>query len=58
MNIDRAVAIKESLGVINVSYNGNLVWLERINKENNEILVKDINNDNRFTVNVSELKEV
>lgn len=58
MELDRAVAIKESLGAINVSYNGNLVWLERINKENNEILVKDLNNDNRFTVNVSELKEV
>ncbi|WP_027626254.1 H-type small acid-soluble spore protein [Clostridium lundense] len=58
MDLHRAMEIKQSLGVINVSYNGNLVWLETINKDNNEVLVKDLNNDNKFVVNVSELKEV
>lgn len=58
MDLNRAVEIKESLGVINVSYNGNLVWLETINKDNHEVLVKDLNNNNKFMVNVSDLKEV
>ncbi|WP_454054901.1 H-type small acid-soluble spore protein [Clostridium sp. Marseille-Q7071] len=58
MDLHRVMEIKQSLGVINVSYNGNLVWLETVNKGNNEVLVKDLNNNNEFMVNVSDLKEV
>ncbi len=58
MDLHRVMEIKQSLGVINVSYNGNLVWLETVNKGNNKVLVKDLNNNNEFMVNVSDLKEV
>ncbi|ARC86091.1 small acid-soluble spore, H-type family protein [Clostridium argentinense CDC 2741] len=58
MDLHRVMEIKQSLGVINVSYNGNLVWLETVNKANNKVLVKDLNNNNEFMVNVSDLKEV
>ncbi|WP_461613035.1 H-type small acid-soluble spore protein [Clostridium sp. Marseille-QA1073] len=58
MDLHRVMEIKQSLGVINVSYNGHLVWLGTVNKDNNEVLVKDLNNNNEFMVNVSDLKEV
>ncbi|MCY6960006.1 H-type small acid-soluble spore protein [Clostridium brassicae] len=57
MDIKRATEIIESLGVIGVSYKGDPVWLENINKENNTAKVKNINTDKELNVDVSYLKE-
>ncbi|GIM29600.1 hypothetical protein CPJCM30710_22660 [Clostridium polyendosporum] len=57
MDVKRANEIVESLGVINVTYKGNSVWIENINEVNNEAKVKDINTEKVFTVEVSDLKE-
>jgi small acid-soluble spore protein H (minor) len=57
MDTKKAFEIVESLGVIDVTYNGIPVWIENINEETNEIKVKDLNSDTRFLVDVSELSE-
>jgi small acid-soluble spore protein H (minor) len=57
MDTKKAFEIVESLGVVDVTYNGIPVWIENINEETNEVKVKDINSDTRFLVDVSELSE-
>ncbi|AJA46556.1 small acid-soluble spore protein [Clostridium pasteurianum DSM 525 = ATCC 6013] len=57
MDIKKANEIVESLGVIDVNYKGNPVWIESINEGTNEIQIKDLNTDKHFTVNAAELSE-
>lgn len=57
MEIKRASEIFDSLGVIDVNYKGIPVWIEQLNKENNEARVKDLNTDREISVNISELEE-
>lgn len=57
MDIKKAYDIVESLGVVNVNYKGRPVWIESINSEGNEILVRDLQSEEEFTVDVLELKE-
>ncbi|WMJ81891.1 H-type small acid-soluble spore protein [Clostridium sp. MB40-C1] len=57
MDIKRATEIIESLGVIEVSYNGDPIWLEDIDKENNTVKVKNINTAKELIVDISDLKE-
>lgn len=57
MDIKRATKIIESLGVIEVNYKGDPVWLENINKESNTAKVKNINTDKELNVEISDLKE-
>ncbi|OFI05914.1 small, acid-soluble spore protein H [Clostridium acetireducens DSM 10703] len=58
MNIKRANEIFQSLGVIDVEYKGNPVWIENVIEENNEVVVKNLETKNKFTVNVFDLKEI
>ncbi|MBI6872501.1 H-type small acid-soluble spore protein [Clostridium aciditolerans] len=57
MDIEKIVEIVESRGVINVTYNGNPVWIEGISKESNEVRVKNIKTNEEFMVSASKLKE-
>lgn len=57
MDIKKATEIIESLGVIDVDYNGRSVWLESIYESTNEAEVKDIQTGERSRVNVSKLQE-
>lgn len=57
MDIEKIVEIVESRGVINVTYNGNPVWIESISKESNEVRVKNIKTNEEFMVSASKLKE-
>ncbi|MFT8315728.1 MAG: H-type small acid-soluble spore protein [Clostridium sp.] len=57
MDIKKAAEIVESLGVIDVKHKGCPVWIENINKETNEVEVKDLSTDKHFTVDVTELNE-
>lgn len=57
MDIEKIVEIVESRGVINVTYNGNPVWIESISKESNEVRVKNIKTNEEFMVSVYKLKE-
>lgn len=57
MNIKKATEIIESLGVIDVDYNGRSVWIESINESTNEVEVKDLQTGERCRVNVSKLQE-
>lgn len=57
MDIKRATEIIKSLGVVGVSYEGNPVWLENINDQNNTVRVKDIKTDKELNVDIKDLKE-
>lgn len=57
MDIEKIVEIVESRGVINVTYNGNPVWIESISKESNEVRVKNIKTNEEFMISASKLKE-
>lgn len=57
MDIEKIIEIVESRGVINVTYNGNPVWIESISKESNEVRVKNIKTNEEFMVSASKLKE-
>ncbi|WML35022.1 H-type small acid-soluble spore protein [Clostridium sp. OS1-26] len=57
MDIEKIVEIFESRGVIDVTYNGNPVWIESISKESNEVRVKNIKTNEEFMVSASKLKE-
>ena len=57
MNINNAIKIVESLGVVDVNYKGYPVWIESIDEKNNKVNVKDLDTDKHFTVDVTELKE-
>ncbi|KZL93793.1 H-type small acid-soluble spore protein [Clostridium magnum] len=58
MNIERATEIIESLGVIEVSYKGDPVWLENINKQSNTVRVKNMKTDEELNVGIRDLEEV
>ncbi|WP_032120861.1 H-type small acid-soluble spore protein [Clostridium amazonitimonense] len=57
MDIKRATEIVESLGVIDVNYKGNSVWIENINQKDNEAVVKDLKTNKEFPVDISQLEE-
>lgn len=57
MDTKRAAEIIESLGVIGVSYKGNPVWLENIDKQSDTVKVKDIDTDTELNVDIKDLKE-
>lgn len=57
MDIKKIIEIVESRGVINVTYNGNPVWIESISKESNEVRVKNIKTNEEFMISASKLKE-
>jgi small acid-soluble spore protein H (minor) len=56
MNIDRATEIFNSLGVIEVCYQGSPVWIEKINE--NRVQVQNLNTNQHFEVSVYDLSEV
>lgn len=57
MDIKRAVEIIESLGVIEVSYKGESVWLQNINKESDTVKVKNMKTNKELNVNIGDLEE-
>lgn len=57
MDIKRAAEIIESLGVIEVSYKGEPVWLENINQQNSKVKVKNMNTDKELNVDIKDLEE-
>ncbi|MBU5592781.1 H-type small acid-soluble spore protein [Clostridium sp. MSJ-4] len=57
MDIKRATEIVKSLGVIDVNYKGNSVWIENINQKDNEAVVKDLKTNKEFPVDISQLEE-
>lgn len=58
MDIKRASEIIESLGVIEVSYKGDPVWLENINKQSNTIRVKNMKTEEELNVGIRDLEEI
>jgi small acid-soluble spore protein H (minor) len=57
MDIKRAFEIVDSLGVIEVKYKGNPVWIENINQQSNTVKVRDINTNKELNVNISDLED-
>ncbi len=57
MKIKRVIEIVDSLGVIEVNYKGNPVWIENINHQSNTVKVKDINTNKELNANISDLEE-
>lgn len=57
MNIEKAVEIVESLGVVDVTYNGNPVWIESISRQSNQARVKNLKTEEELMVSVDDLKE-
>ncbi|WP_139904505.1 H-type small acid-soluble spore protein [Clostridium thermarum] len=55
MNCQDAKELVESKGYIDVEYNNKSVWIERLNKEEDTALVKEINGDKEYLVLLSEL---
>lgn len=59
MNVERAQEIFDSKGVIDVNYNGNPIWIKRINRDDEtaEIEMLDAPTNNEV-VHVSDLNEM
>ena len=57
MLTERAVEIINSLGVINVTYKNNPVWIEDIERESNKIQVKDLKTNEVIEVEALDLVE-
>ncbi len=57
MDIKRAIEIVDSLGVIEVNYKGNPVWIENINQQSNTVKVKDINTKKELNVDIGDLED-
>lgn len=55
MNTSRAKEIVNSLGVIEVLYNGSSVWIESVNEDS--VQVKDLKTEQRFEVPADDLVE-
>ena len=53
----KSYEIIESLGVIGVSYKGDPVWLENINRQSNTVKVKNIKTDKELNVGIRDLEE-
>lgn len=57
MDVKKATEIVESLGVIDVDYDGKSVWIEHINAITNEAEIKYLETGERCVVNVSKLEK-
>lgn len=57
MNFSRAEEIMQSLGVINVTYKDNAIWIEDVQKASNTAHVKDLKTYEIKEVSLNELKE-
>lgn len=57
MDIDRAREISKSLGVIEVIYDGNEVWLEELDEESQTVLVKNLKTNQQCLIPLSMLQE-
>jgi small acid-soluble spore protein, H-type len=57
MDIERADEIVKSLGYINVTYNNKPVWIERINPEEQTVVIKYVDNETTIIVNADRLNE-
>lgn len=57
MRIDRARAIMDSTGVIDVEYNGQPVWIQEIDHQNRKVQVGLVNSSETKLVDVQELYE-
>ncbi|CDF59214.1 H-type small acid-soluble spore protein [Thermobrachium celere] len=57
MRLERALEIQDSLGVIDVKYNGHSVWIEEVHKSTKSAVVKDLETNKVFEVPVSKLQE-
>ncbi len=57
MDVKRAIEVVDSIRVIQVSYEGSLVWIKNIDQQNNTAEVKDINTNREFNVNIRDLRE-
>lgn len=57
MNTKRAEEIVKSLGYVDVVHENKSVWIEKINEENQMVLIEDMNSDEIDEVPISELVE-
>ncbi|MCY6485783.1 H-type small acid-soluble spore protein [Clostridium aestuarii] len=57
MIVERAEEILHSLGVINVTYENNPVWIENIEKENKTVSIKNLKTNKLIEVPISDLNE-
>lgn len=57
MELDRAIEIFDSLGVIDVKYKKHDVWIDDINKTNGIVQVMDLETHENLVVPVEDLKE-
>lgn len=57
MDIKRASEIVESLGVIEVNYKGEPVWLQNIYEEDKIVKVKNMRTDEELNVDIKDLHE-
>lgn len=58
MEIERAQDIFESHGVIDVDYNGQSVWIRRVDRENETVEIGIVNSAEGKVVSPEELHEV
>ena len=57
MDLDRAREVSMSLGVIEVIYDGNEVWLEEVDEESKTALVKNLKTNQQCLIPISMLQE-
>ncbi len=57
MDHQRAQEIFDSLGIIEVFYQGSPVWLEKINANHVQVQVQDMRTNQRLEVSVHDLHE-
>lgn len=57
MNVDRAIEIINSKGVIDVHYKNEPIWIESIDSGKSMAHVKSLRNDRSLNVTINELTE-
>ncbi|MDF2882230.1 MAG: Small acid-soluble spore protein family [Clostridiaceae bacterium] len=57
MDFNRAEEIIQSLGVINVTYKNNAIWIEDIQRPTNTAHIKDLKTSEIKEVPINQLKE-
>jgi len=57
MKVERALDIVNSLGVIDVTYENNSIWIENVNETDNTANIKDLKTEEVKRVSVFDLKE-
>jgi H-type small acid-soluble spore protein len=57
VHLDRAREISRSLGAIEVTYDGNDVWLEELDEESQTALVKNLKGNQQCLIPLSMLQE-